>query len=133
MTAFDKGFTLIEIMVAMAVLAIVLATLFKLQSSTIALSEAAHFKTLAQVLARQQMAALELSGYEPDELSKEFQDEYKGYTWSCEVKTGTDAGNFDEMLSEAQTEKLKKISLTIYSPGQLRSFSLKTWRYIDAE
>ncbi len=131
MTASEKGFTLIEIMVAMAVLAIVLATLFKLQSSTIALSEAAHFKTLAQVLVRQQMAALELAGYEQDELPKEFKNEYEGYTWSCEVETGADAGNFDEILSEAQAEKLKKISLTIYSPGQVRSFTLNTWRYLD--
>ncbi len=77
------------------------------------------------------MAALALADYDPDELSKEFEDEYEGYSWSCEVETGADAADWDEMLSEEQAEKLKKISLTIYSPGQVRSFTLKTWRYID--
>ena len=133
MTVSEKGFTLIEIMVAMAVLAIALASLFKLQSSAISLAEAARFKSLAPVLARQQMAALELAGYDPDELSGGFEDNHQGYTWSCEVENGDDAADWEEILSGDRAERLKRISLTIYSPGQARRFTLNTWRYLDEE
>ncbi len=133
MIASDRGFTLIEIMVSMAVLAIVLTSLFKLQSSTIVLSEAAHFKSIAPVMARQQLTILEQKNFNSDELSNDFDGEYKGYTSSCEVEDGTDAADWDDLLSEQIAGQLKKIQLTIYSPNQERSFSLMTWRYIDEE
>ena len=131
--ASDKGFTLIEIMVSMAVMAIVLATLFKLQSSTVALSETARFKSVAPVLARQQMAVLEQEDYDPDDLSGEFEDAYAGYSWACEVETGADGPDWDEMLSDEQAEQLKKIQLTIFNPGKTRRFTLDTWRYVEKE
>ena len=131
-TGNETGFTLLEVMVAMAVLAIVLATVFKLQSSTINLSEAAHFKGIAPFLAQQQISALEQNGFDPDDLSKEFEGSYWGYTWSCDIQDGGGA-DWEDILSEQGAEGLKKIQIIIYSPNQTRSFALVTWRYENEE
>ncbi len=131
-TKNKAGFTLMEVMVAMAVLAIVLATLFKLQSSTIGLSEAAHFKGIAPVLARQQLSALEQNGFDPEELPREFEGRHAGYTWSCDIQKG-DSADWEEILSKKEAEELKKIQITIFSPNQTRSFSFVTWRFKNEE
>lgn len=131
MTATEKGFTLLEILVAMAVLAVVLTTVFKLQSSTVALSEAAHFKALAPVLAEQQMAGLAMATYEPDRTSGTFDAPYAGYAWECEILSGGDEADWDELLTEAQADRLKRIRLTVFGPGKSQKFTLDTWRYTD--
>ena len=133
MIAPEKGFTLMEILVSLAVLSIVLVSVFKLQSSTIALAEAAHFKLIAPILARQQLSALEKAGLDPDELPREFEGEFQGYTLTCEVENGTDAADLEDILSGKPAEQLKKIRLTIYSPGEERRFSIETWRFVNDE
>ncbi len=131
MTASEKGFTLIEIMVSLAVLAIVLTTVFKLQSSTIALAQAAHFKSSAPMLARQQLAELAQNKFDPDEFEGEFGEDFTGYSWICEIKTGADRGGWEDILSGNRPEQLKKITLTIYSPNGQRKFALETWRFVN--
>ncbi|WDP88819.1 MAG: prepilin-type N-terminal cleavage/methylation domain-containing protein [Desulfobacter sp.] len=133
MTASNKGFTLLEIMVSLAVLAIVLATLFRLQSSTVGLAEAGHFKSAAPLLARQLIAGMAEINYDPDDTSGEFTGEFQGYTWVCELESAGDHGGMEEFLSEDRAEQLKKISLDIYSPGRERRFTIETWRFADAE
>ena len=133
MTACKKGFTLIEIMVSLAVLAIVLTTIFKLQSSTIALAEAGHFKSSAPMLARQQLAELAQNNFEPEQFEGKFEKEFTGYSWACEIQTGADQGNWEAVLSGKQPEQLKKICLTVYGPGRIRRFTLETWRFVIDE
>jgi len=130
MTACKKGFTLIEIMVSLAVLAIALASVFKLQSSTIALAEAGHFKSSAPMLARRQLAELAQNNFEPEQFEGEFENDFTGYSWTCEIETGADHGNWENILSGKRPEQLKRILLTIYSPGRERRFTLETWRFV---
>ena len=129
----DKGFTLLEILVAMAVLAIVLTSAFKLQSSSLVLSEAAHFKAVAPVLAERQLAVLALDGYDSDDMAGAFDTPYNGYTWKCDVADFTDKTGWEEILSESQAGRLKQIRLTVSNPGQGRQFTLNTWRYLHEE
>lgn len=120
-----------EILVAMAVLAIALATLFRLQSSTIALSEAARFKAEAPVLAQQQMAALAAAGWDPSKLPQGFEGAYASWTWDCEV-TESD-GELADFLGDGAGKDFKQIRLRIISPGREREYSLGTWRYSREE
>lgn len=133
MTAPEKGFTLMEVMVSLAVLAIVLATVFKLQSSTIALARAAHFKSSAPMLARQQLAQLAQNNYDPEEFEGEFTENFPGFSWTCEIESGADRGGWEDILSETRPEQLKKISITIFGPDRDRQFTLGTWRFINNE
>ncbi|MGD9733543.1 MAG: prepilin-type N-terminal cleavage/methylation domain-containing protein, partial [Desulfamplus sp.] len=55
----NRGFTLLEIMVSIFIIALVLVAVFKIQSSTIRLSVAGEFYSTASHLARQKMADIE--------------------------------------------------------------------------
>ena len=130
-TACNKGFTLLEIMVALAVLAIVLASLFRLQSSTVELSRTANFRSLAPILARQALALLADQNYSPNETSGEFEDAFTGYSWDCELDTGASGGRLSDFLSQDQADRLVNIRLAVYSPGKDIKFTLQTWRFIN--
>ncbi|MBU0973016.1 MAG: prepilin-type N-terminal cleavage/methylation domain-containing protein [Proteobacteria bacterium] len=136
MTAFKShrhaldanGFTLLEIMVSIAILALVLVTLFRLQSSTLKLAGHGKFNGLAPFLARQQLAVLEMDLKNPGNLSGDFGQTLKGYEWSCTIEDAA----FEEpsILSEQQLANLKRINLKITGPGKDRSYTLTTWRYL---
>ncbi|MCP3940077.1 MAG: prepilin-type N-terminal cleavage/methylation domain-containing protein [Desulfobacteraceae bacterium] len=121
-----KGFTLLEVMVSIAILAIVLVSIFKLQSGTYKLAELGNFNRVAPLLARQQLAILESGSLDSDDLSGDFGEDFKGYEWFCTIEN-TD---FEELetLSDQQLEKLRKITIKITALG--KSYRLSTWRYI---
>ena len=124
-----KGFTLLEIMVSIAILALVMVTLFRLQSGTLKLAGHGKFNGLAPFLARQQLAALEPKLADPGNLSGDFGEAFKGYEWSCTIE---DAAFEDPtILSEHQFQKFKRINLKITGPNKDRSYTLTTWRYLN--
>ena len=124
----EKGFTLLEIMVSIAVLALVMVTLFRLQSGTIKLADHGKFNSLAPFLARQQLASLELSLDSPPGLTGTFGDDFQGYEWSAVLENA----DFDEpsIISEKQFENLKRIELEITDSNRGRSYKITTWRYL---
>ena len=125
------GFTLIEVITAMAVLGIVMTTLFRLQSATVTLFEAALFRETAPVLARQQLAALELNGFKPDELPERING--AGYTWACQITEGDFCADWDGVLSKRMARGLRKIKVTVFSPDGNRGFTLVSWRFSHEE
>jgi len=135
MTAFNpripplnpKGFTLIEVMVSIVVMATVLVTLFRLQSSTITLAGRGNFYGVAPFLARQQLSALVHKLENPEALSGDFGQDFPGYGWSCQITNA----NFDalSLISEPQSENFKRIHLEITSPDKKKVYQITTWRY----
>jgi len=123
-----KGFTLLEIMVSIAVLALVMVTLFRLQSGTIRLAGHGKFNSLAPFLARQQLATIELSLEDQTHLSGDFGDDFQGYEWSYTIENAA----FEEpaIISEKQFENFKRITLEITGPNRDRSYKITTWRYL---
>jgi len=82
-----NGFTLLEVMIAMAIMAIVLVSVYRLHSQTLSMTTANRFYTQAPLLAQSKMAQLEaipssvVSGDSGD-----FGDKFPGYGWRVSME-----------------------------------------------
>lgn len=82
------GFTLLEVMVAMAILAVALTAVLGSQSQSVSLASEAKFSTTAALLAQAKIAELEAK--KPGDIASEsgdFEPDYPGYTWRVSVNT----------------------------------------------
>ncbi len=81
-----SGFTLIETLVALSIIAIVLLAVYRLQATNATLAMRSRFYTLAPLLADQKW--VEIKQADPDRLSDasgDFGETYPGYTWAFSV------------------------------------------------
>ena len=119
------GFTLLEVMVAMAVLAIVLVSVYRMHSQTLTMNTAARFYTQAPLLAQKKMAEVTTTSsaiFASD--SGDFGESYPGYSW--EVSTNDVAS---EVLGEVAND-LKRIDVIISYMDDQFTFSLTTYRFL---
>ena len=96
------GFTLLEVMIAMAILAITLVTIYQSQSQSISMASSSRFLTTASLLAQGRMAQIDAA--DPREVvsaKADFGEEFSDYTWQVEV------GDVKEI------PLLKRIALTV--------------------
>ena len=97
----EKGFTLLEVMIAMAILAITLVVVFQSQSQSISMAGGARFETTAALLAQSRMAEIEAAN--PENVASDngdFGDDFPDYSWQVDV-------------TETEIEQLKKIEVTV--------------------
>ncbi len=96
-----KGFTLIEVMIAMAILAAVLVVVFQLQSQSISISTDSRFMTTAALLAQSKMAEVE-AGSIMDTNTKDgdFGTDFPDYTWHLDI-------------GDTQIPKFRRIEITV--------------------
>lgn len=125
----NDGFTLLEVMVAVAIMAIVLVAVYRLQAQTIAMSGAARFYATAPFLAEKALVELELTGagggLGGD--SGGFGEAFPGFSWQASMETVE-----SEYLGQV-AEDLKRIDLTVlYEPEGL-SYQTRTYRMIYEE
>jgi type II secretion system protein I len=96
-----NGFTLMEVMIAMAILAIALVAVFQLHSQSISMSTESRFMTTAALLAQSKMVEVEaastLTNHSED---GDFGPDYPQYTWRLEV-------------GDTQLTQFKKIEVTV--------------------
>lgn len=94
-TSRNSGFTLLEIMVSTAILAVALLAIMSMQANTLLTSRRAEDLTVATMLARREMMEVELElqkgqrrGEFPDEKSESgnFEEPYADYRWRYEIK-----------------------------------------------
>ena len=118
------GFTLLEVMSALAVMSIVLVSVYRMHSQSLTMNTAARFYTLAPMLAQKKMAALEIQpsgGFPVD--SGDFGDQYPGYSWRASLAAVT-----SEVLGEV-ADDLKQIDLTVSFNNDQFSYSVRTYRF----
>ena len=125
----QQGFTLLEVMVAVAIIAIALTALLGSHSQSISLAGEAKFYTNAALLAQKKMAELELAGF--DDLvgeSGDFGEEFPGYRWEVKVDKA-DFEGFEEIAKH-----IKQIDLALYwGEGSRYVYTLKLFHFAPAD
>lgn len=120
-----SGFTLIEIMVAMAIIAIALASLMKASSNHTHSAAYLKAKTLAHYVAMNEVTRLQISNEWPDLGSSSDSTEMAGieWYWIREVeKTGDESGNirgvkFTIYQDDKRTQNLAQVQAFIANPA----------------
>ena len=117
--------TLLEVMVAMGIAAIVLVSIYRLQTQSISMERIAQFYTLAPLLAEQLVTRLELQApdYPPAEAG-DFDRDYPGYTWDIETR------DIDAYTDSSGRALLKQIDIKIHLNDDEDLFTLRTYRLV---
>lgn len=104
-----KGFTLLEVMIAIAILAVTLTVLYGSQSQSLSLATEAKFNTTAAFLSGLKLAELESGVIDLRDDEGDFED-YPDFHWKVEVTEAI----FDEPEALQDLEKtLEQVDLTI--------------------
>jgi general secretion pathway protein I len=115
----QAGFTLLEVMIAISILAIAFATLFGSQSKSLSAATETLFNTHAPLLGSLKLAELESGLISTGETGGDFGEDFPGYEWKMTVE---DAGLYGiDALADLETP-LKKVTLTV-------SWSETTFQY----
>ena len=118
------GFTLLEVMVALAVMSIVLVSVYRMHSQSLTMNTAARFYTQAPMLAQSKMVEIEaLSSSAFPEDSGDFGEEFPGYGWKASIVYVT-----SEILGEV-AEDLKRVDITVSLNENQFVYSLRTYRF----
>lgn len=120
----DGGFTLLEVMIAVSLLAISLTTLFGSQSQSVSLGSITKFNTQAPLLAQLKLAEFTRTTERPTSDSGDFGDEFPGYQWKMET---ADANlEASEILSKLE-DTLQRLSLTVSWGDNLYVYEIKSY------
>ena len=125
----QEGFTLLEVMIAVAVLAIALSAVLGLQSRSLTLAAESRFHTTAALLAQGKMAETAVAGMgNLTSDSGDFGDVFSGYAWRLSVQ------NADLPGLEKMKGRLKRIDLEVTcGEGALYSYDLRLYRFFPLE
>jgi general secretion pathway protein I len=121
----NKGFTLLEVMIAVALIAVALVTLLGSQSQSVSYANIAKFETMAALLAQSKMSEILIQ--DADSLSNDsgdFGDEYLGYAWEATVSDVSIEG------LDTISEYLKQIDLTV--TWGVFNYNLRLYHYVEA-
>ena len=123
----DDGFTLLEVMVAIALIAIALMAVLGSQSQSVSLAGESRFNTTAALLAQSKMA--EMESQDPEDLtaaSGDFGEDFPGYTWKLAVS--------NVMLDRPEnvSDHLKQVDLTIaWGEDEQFLYALRVYRFFQ--
>ena len=118
----NRGFTLLEVMIAVALIAIALTTLLGSQSQSVSFANSAKFETMAALLAQGKMSEIALQQETPASDSGDFGDEYPGYAWEVEVSDISIEG-VDNI-----SDYLKQVDLTV--TWGVFSYNVRLYHYV---
>ena len=122
------GFTLLEVMVSVAIISIVLVSVYRLHSQSLTMNTEARFYTQAPMLAQAKLAEMEAG--KDGELtggSGDFGENFPGYRWNVSVE------DVDiEALGEI-SQDLKKIDVTVALNENEFVYNLRTYRLLREE
>ena len=103
--AVGGGFTLLEVMIAMAILAITLVAVFQSQSQSLSMAGDSRFLTTASLLAQSRMVVIDAA--DPREVkagSGDFGEAFPDYGWQVGI-------------ADTEIAALKKITVTVTNNG----------------
>lgn len=105
-----RAFTLLEVMIAVSIMAIALVALFGSQSRSLSHATEAHFNIVAPMLAAGKLAEIKSGNALMANDDGDFGEEFPGYSWKIE----TENAFFDSPEALTNLAKpLQKIELTV--------------------
>ena len=122
----NRGFTLLEVMIAVALIAISLTTLLGSQAQSVSYANSAKFETMAALLAQSKMS--EITIQHADSLSSDsgnFGDDYPGYAWEATVSDVSIEG------MDTISNYLKQIDLTV--TWGVFNYNIRLYHYVQVE
>lgn len=123
-TRQGPGFTLLEIMVSLSILAIALLAVFRLQSQTLSMHGRVSFDVTAPFLAQEKLSQLEAKFPDPPESgSGDWGQDWPGFSWRTQVAR-IDA----EELGDA-ADDVYRIDITVASTDDDQAYRLHTYRF----
>ena len=123
----QKGFTLLEVMVALSIIVIVLTALIGTQSQGMSMAIESKFNTTAALLARDKMSRLEL--VPDDEISSDsgdFGDDFAPYGWTLEVESLHIPG-----VEEADGRLLRLDLVVFLKDDDKFQYGIRQYRFVD--
>jgi len=98
----QRGFTLLEVMVALVIIATSFIVLLHSRNQSVIAADYARHSTIATLLASQKMSEIENVGSPEDgEETGDFGEEYPGYTWR-------------KVVSETAYEEIKEVRVEVF-------------------
>lgn len=125
-----RGFTLLEVMVAIAILAIALTTLLGSQGQSMFAADEANFYVNSSFLARKKLTELLAEGSDPIDTSGDFGESYPTYFWRVEVE---DADFSEIELLQGTEGLLKRYDLIVHSEDEKRSYAITRYVLVGVE
>ena len=119
-----KGFTLLEVMVALSIIAIVLVSVYRLHAQTVSMNNEVRFYVTAPMLAQIKMAEIKSESLEDiGDDSGDYGDEFPDYRWNIVIDDveSTALGNI--------ARDLKKIDLLISFNNDEFTYNLRAYKY----
>ncbi len=128
----NRGFTLLEVMISVSIIALIFVSVFRMQAGTIGLAAAGEFNSIAPVLAKQLLTKIEYDPAGWSQAEGDFKDNFQGIKWSCEILDSSLDLSLEELgfVKEKSHNSLKKIKLIITDSSRQRSYKITTWRLI---
>lgn len=126
----ELGFTLLEVMIAVAVLAIALTSLLGSQSASVGLATETRFHVQAPLLARKQLAEL-VAGGELISSEGEVGEEFPGFHW--ELQAEEVSFEESEILQKLDTKLWHLTMIIRWEDNPLFTYQLDTYRQQDEQ
>lgn len=125
-----NGFTLLEVMVAISILAIALTVLLGNQGQSLRLAEESRFAFTASLLIKEKYADFQISGEELYSTEGDFGDDYPGYFWALEVET-PDFEDYPALVGAAQF--IQQIDLKVFTEGEQQTLYVRRFRLVGTK
>lgn len=127
--ADSRGFTLLEVMICVAILAFITISLFSVQSGSISLVNKNKFVQQGPALAQKVLAIISPDLKDLDQTQGDFAPDYPEITWTCQV---TEV-NFEDLDFNADDTMagLKKIDIRIKDASGSNTFEMTAWRRVN--
>ena len=120
----NRAFTLLEVMIAVSIIAIAMVTLLGSQSRSLSLATEAHFNVVAPMLASLKLAEMAGGVIPAENDDGDFGEDFTGYKWKVEVE---DAEFTTSEVLAALTKPLRKVSLTVWWSDTPYSYTIPSY------
>ncbi|MBW1982377.1 MAG: prepilin-type N-terminal cleavage/methylation domain-containing protein [Deltaproteobacteria bacterium] len=112
------GFTLLEVMVAVAILAIALVAILKSSAQSLDVLGASQRGTTATLLAASKLAEVEAAGVEQwNDYQGDFGDEYADFSWEIDTEPISVEGLYRVVVTVKSREEATVVELEEVVPG----------------